>query len=66
MVGFTENDATVFLEPELEPLQQDKEVLRQLSGRAGLCQPVYSEIDLVLDPIVEIPIDARGVAIGVI
>lgn len=55
-----------FLEPELEPLQQHKEVLRQLSGRAGVRQSFHFKIGLVLDPVIEIPVQTARESICVV
>src|SRR5215471_19999705 len=55
------------LEPELEPLQHHKKVLRQHAAvDTDLLQPVNTKVSLVLQPIVEIPVDAEGESVGVI
>src|SRR3989441_2395990 len=56
----------VFLEPELQPIQQHIEVLRFLARRTGLLQPIHGNIDLVLNPVVEIPVESSGELVGVV
>src|SRR5262249_12638513 len=61
------NSSLLPLEPELEPLQRYKVVLRQDPGvNADLLQPVNAQVDLVLHPVIEIPVETEGERVGVI
>src|SRR5260370_6148904 len=47
------------LDPEWQPIQQNKEILRLLDRDTGFLQPIHVKVGLVLDPIVEIPVHAK-------
>src|SRR5260370_30453292 len=47
------------LEPELQPIQQNKEILRLLARDTGFLQPIHVKVGLVLDPIVAYPVHAK-------
>src|ERR1700687_4552071 len=54
-----------FLEPELQPIQHNIEILRLLARYTGILQPIHVKVGLVLHPIVEIPVHTKREFISV-